>query len=236
MRNRGDVRKTIFDRSFSYQKLLWLEQGGELSAGSRSQDSRRHSFNDSRRQAALFSCALSDPNRTGRIIGSSWAWIMRRCGCSQGGHKPAQARPGFPPTPHALPESLLGWCRTRNARLPSRRSPGGNDNYYTEGKKSYMPSFRLGRGKSALANVPADVESFPVSTWFQRLLEEGVQTFALNGLAIRSQPSGRWDDISPGRIEPALGRRQSSQGSIRLSSVVRAREDSSPGRQRHRND
>jgi predicted ATPase len=68
------------------------------------------------------------------------------------------------------------------------KKPGGNDNFYTEGKTSYQPSFRLGRGKSALANVPADVGSFPVSTWFQRLLEEGVQTFALNGLAIR-QPS-----------------------------------------------
>lgn len=51
-----------------------------------------------------------------------------------------------------------------------------------------MPSFRLGRGKAALANVPADVESFPVSIWFQGLLEKGVQRFILNGLAIR-QPS-----------------------------------------------
>lgn len=30
MRNRGDVRKTVFDRSFNYQKLLWLEHGADF--------------------------------------------------------------------------------------------------------------------------------------------------------------------------------------------------------------
>lgn len=30
MRNRGDVRETVFDRSFNYQKLLWLEQGADF--------------------------------------------------------------------------------------------------------------------------------------------------------------------------------------------------------------
>ena len=74
-------------------------------------------------------------------------------------------------------------------------------------RRWYMPSFRLGRGKSALANVPADVDSFPVSTWFQRLLEEGVQTFALNGLAIRQpSPARSWDEVSSRWLQSALGR------------------------------
>jgi predicted ATPase len=30
MRNRGDVRKTIFDRSSSYEKLLWLGTGTDF--------------------------------------------------------------------------------------------------------------------------------------------------------------------------------------------------------------
>ena len=27
VRNRGEVRKMVFDRSFNYRKLLWLEEG-----------------------------------------------------------------------------------------------------------------------------------------------------------------------------------------------------------------
>ena len=43
----------------------------------------------------------------------------------------------------------------------STRSPGGNDNYYTEGAKSYMPSFRLGRTRSASPTSPRTRPAFP---------------------------------------------------------------------------
>lgn len=50
------------------------------------------------------------------------------------------------------------------------------------------PSFKLGQTKAALANIPADEKSFPVSTWSRGLLESGVQNVVLNSHAIR-QPS-----------------------------------------------
>ena len=89
----------------------------------------------------------------------------------------------------------------KNRKTAITKKPGGNDNYYTEGRKSYMPSFKLGRSKSALANLPADAESFPVSSWFRNLLEEGVKTFMLNSHEIR-QPSA-----------PGLARRFQTDGS-----------------------
>ena len=81
--------------------------------------------------------------------------------------------------------TLISRSQQKGQKAALKKMPGGNDNYYTEGKKSYSPSFKLGRGKSALANIPADTESFPVSTWFRSLLEEGVQTFVLNSQTIR---------------------------------------------------
>ena len=89
----------------------------------------------------------------------------------------------------------------KGRRTAITKKPGGNDNYYTEGRKSYMPSFKLGRGKSALANLPADAESFPVSAWFRELLEDGVKTFMLNSQKIR-EPSA-----------PGLARRFQTDGS-----------------------
>jgi hypothetical protein len=76
----------------------------------------------------------------------------------------------------------------KGKKVALAKKPGGNDNYYPEGRKSYQPSFKTGRKQSALANVPADRESFPVSTWLRGLLEEGVQSLVLNSQVIR-QPS-----------------------------------------------
>jgi hypothetical protein len=59
----------------------------------------------------------------------------------------------FPGVRDDSPKILSTSKRGQRAALTKKR--GGNDNYYTEGRKSYMPSFKLGPGKSALANLPA---------------------------------------------------------------------------------
>lgn len=96
----------------------------------------------------------------------------------------------FPMAPNA-PESLLTGI-SRNTKTVVNKVPGGNDNFYSEtypqGGKGWVPSFRLGPQKSALGNLPADTNSFPVATWFREHLSTGVQQFVLNSLAIR-QPS-----------------------------------------------
>lgn len=185
VRNRGDVRETVFDRSFNYRKLLWLEKGNDfqLAVEARIPDDIRKAMSEDKQRFShvRYQIEIGLGDSSGQVgLEHETLWLF------EGGHKPSQPRLEFP-NPPALPWTLLvGSSKRRKAAITKK--PGGNDNYYTEGKKSYMPSFRLGRGKSALANVPADLESFPVSTWFQGLLEKGVQTFALNGLAIR-QPS-----------------------------------------------
>jgi predicted ATPase len=73
-------------------------------------------------------------------------------------------------------------------RTAINKKNGGNDNYYPEGRQSYTPSFRLGRTRTALSTVPADRESFPVSTWFKEYLESGIMSIVLNSHAMR-QPS-----------------------------------------------
>jgi predicted ATPase len=95
----------------------------------------------------------------------------------------------FPMEPQA-PESILtGKAKTKWQRVLTK-AHGGNDNFYVEvrdsgGGKGWFPSIRLGPRKSALANLPEDEYKFPVSTWFKRMLIEGVQQFALNSLLMR---------------------------------------------------
>ena len=91
------------------------------------------------------------------------------------------------PMPPEAPASLL--VKGRNYKTVVNKVPGGNDNFYSEtyrrGGRGWAPSFKLGPGKSALGNLPADINSLPVATWFREYLSTGVQQFVLNSLALR---------------------------------------------------
>jgi predicted ATPase len=197
-RNRGEVLETARARSSSFEKLVWMGQGNsfqlaveaEIPSGVRklmAEDKQR--FTRVRYEVEVGLEPVS--NEIGLNYETLW---LKEPAADQ-----AEQRDLFPSPQQEGPALITRSQKGQKAALTKK--PGGNDNYYTEGKKSYMPSFKLGRGKSALANIPADAESFPVSTWFRGLLEKGVQTFVLNSQLIR-QPS-----------PPGLGRRFQTDGS-----------------------
>ena len=83
-----------------------------------------------------------------------------------------------------------------------RKKPEGNDNFYDEtyptSGKGWLPSFKLGIKRSALANLPADETKFPASTWLKEFFLEGVQLFVLDSLNIReASPPGQVRKFKP---------------------------------------
>ena len=87
-------------------------------------------------------------------------------------------------------------------QLVIRKKPEGNDNFYDEtyraSGKGWLPSFKLGIKRSALANLPADETKFPASTWLKEFLFEGVQRFILDSLSIReASPPGQSMTFKP---------------------------------------
>ncbi len=93
------------------------------------------------------------------------------------------------PSPGDPPDSILLNTRRSDNKLLVNKVPGGNDNFYGEegpANKGWAPSFRLGSRKSALGNLPADANSFPIATWFREYLATGVQRLVLNSLALRN--------------------------------------------------
>jgi predicted ATPase len=89
---------------------------------------------------------------------------------------------------------------TRGGKVLVSKASGGNDTFHSETGR-WVHVFRLGPHKSALASLPEDVDKFPVSTWFKRMLSEGTQLLRLDSGAIR-RPSA-----------PGLPRRLLSDGS-----------------------
>ncbi|MBM3879416.1 MAG: ATP-binding protein [Verrucomicrobia bacterium] len=196
-RNRGEVLMTVQARSTTFEKLVWMGQGSAFQLAVEAEIPavvRRLMAEDKQRFTHLRYEVEVGLDRSSNEIGLNreTLWLKEPVV-----DQPVQ-RDLFPAPQDEGPDLLSRAQKSQKAVLTKK--PGGNDNYYTEGRKSYRPSFKLGRGKSALANIPADQESFPVSTWFRDLLEKGVQTFVLNSQLIR-QPS-----------PPGLGRRFQTDG------------------------
>jgi hypothetical protein len=95
------------------------------------------------------------------------------------------------------------WAKDRtNKRSIISKVLGGNDNYNSEttpeGGRGWLPSFKFGSMKSALANLPADESKFPVAVWFRELLTTGVQQLVLNSQLIRqASPPNRQTGFRP---------------------------------------
>lgn len=203
---RGDVRETIQSRSTSFEKLVWQGPGHDLASRNSFQlaveapipSSVKKKMAADKRNFSLARYELEigfdlDTNELG--VNHETLWLRGPTESLM----PEQPEL-FPRAPSEAPNILLRGPKP-GFKVLMKKVPGGNDNYYPDGNDSYAPSFRLGRTKLALANIPAVEDSFPVSTWFRSLLENGVQNVVLNSQAIR-QPS-----------PPGLGFRYQTDGS-----------------------
>ena len=188
IRRRGDVREAVLARSANFDKLVWQGPGASntfqlaveapipFAVRERMAPAKRH-FDSVRYEIEVG----LDSARNELGLNHETLWLRTAHADSSD-----QQRTLFPTTtlesPSVLSQSKKGWL------VALKKVQGGNDNYYPEGAQSYTPSFKLGRGKSALAHIPADDKSFPVSSWFRQLLESGVQNVVLDSQAMR-QPS-----------------------------------------------
>jgi energy-coupling factor transporter ATP-binding protein EcfA2 len=172
-RNRGDVLETLQKRSATFEKLLWMGKGTsfQLAVEAEIPASVKKALAQDKQQFTRIRYQVEiglEPGSNEVGLDQETLWLTET---------PTETevqRELFPAPPGSVPAELPQPKAKRKVSL--KKTAGGNDNYYTEGKPSYNPSFRLGRRKSALGNLPADTESFPASTWFRDLLERGVQT------------------------------------------------------------
>jgi len=91
--------------------------------------------------------------------------------------------------------------RARRRRIVNK-VPEGSDKFNPEvsTKKGgrWSPSYKLGPGRSALANLPEDESVWPASTWLKKLLSRGVRRLG-PGQGVSGQPAL----MSQGRPDPA---------------------------------
>lgn len=184
-RNRGDVSSVIRKRSSSFEKLLWLGAGDyfQFAVEAKIPESVRTQMSHEKRNFThvRYEIEIGIDRGANEIgVNHETLWLASQ--------KPVVSKQAeMFPREIDSPRSLL-LRPGQGVKTLLKKQSGGNDNYYPEGRKSYAPSFRAGRARTALSNVPADREVFPVSTWFKEYLETGIQSMVLNSHAMR-QPS-----------------------------------------------
>ena len=110
--------------------------------------------------------------------------------------------PNYHPEPKSILNKKYPGKSGISYQLVIRKKPNGNDNFYDEtyktSGKGWLPSFKLGPKRSALANLPADETKFPAATWLKGFLSEGVQLFILDSMKIRqASPPGQSRSFQP---------------------------------------
>jgi predicted ATPase len=179
------LEAAIAERTQVFTDLVWGRQNDtlELALEAHVPETMRALLADSKRVRVRYEVRLGVDDNSDEVSILAETVQLRRTGDAP----PVVQRELFPCTAQA-PPTILGH-RPTGAKTIVNKSPGGNDNFYSEvlpeSGKSWAPAFKLGPRKSALGNLPEDESKFPAATWLKRLLIDGVQTFVLNSLLIR---------------------------------------------------
>ena len=211
MRNGGKVADTVLERSADFEKLLWMGLGSSFQIAVEAALPREvldHMAENFQHFTRVRYELEIDMDREANLIvlQHEALWLLNGMEANPVRH------PDLFPSPPEGPATLFLTQGKGRKRIVSNQ-PGGNANYYADGRKTYNPSFRLGRETSALANIPADRDSFHAAPWFRSLLIDGIQSLTLNSQKIR-QPS-----------PPGLGKRFQPDGSNLPWVVAELRKD-----------
>ncbi|MBI3987634.1 MAG: ATP-binding protein [Lentisphaerae bacterium] len=177
------VETAVRDRSNNPQDLLWMKKGDsfELALEVAIPSGLIGRIEEPDLSHVRYEVAVGLD-----VVGEGIGLLTERVWLICPNQEPEAQRDFFPllrPEPDTI---MLPKRKAKNRqRLVVSKVIDGNDNYMAETAKGYNPSYRQSPKKSALANLPADEVSFPVSTWLKTFLTEGVQTFVLNSQLIR---------------------------------------------------
>ena len=212
VKNRGDVLRSVQERSADFEKLLWMGRAKafQLAVEAEIPEPVRKAMADDKQRFTHVRYEVEiaiDAKRNEIGLNHETLWLRTTNAKSD-----FSQREIFPAEQF---ETASIFCHSgKGFQAAMNKKPGGNDNYYPDGKKkTFKPSYKLGWKTCALASIPADADSFPVGTWFRNLLEKGVQTFVLNSQLMR-QPS-----------PPGLGRLFQTDGSNLPWVIAELRQD-----------
>jgi predicted ATPase len=198
VRSGGKVVETVRARSSNFEALLWRGEGSsfQMAVDAAIPENIRQNMSPGNKRFGQVRYEIGvgfdfNTQEIGLYHEALWLTVAR--------HDIPVQRDLFPEVRRKPPALFLQSGSGR--KLAISHDPAKNAKFYPDGKQTYNPTFRIGPQAAAIANIPADEESFVAPLWFRDLLASGIQNFTLNSQVIR-QPS-----------PPGMGRRFQPDGS-----------------------
>ncbi len=192
------IEDAVNERTTNFQDLTWRREGAyfELAIEAQIPEEVRSSLRSPNHDTIRYEVSLGLDAETQEIQLLAETAILK----TTTPRAPVQL--GVFPNGYSAPGAILAGTRGQGTRTVLNKVRGGNDNFYSETYsakgKGWVPAFKLGPRRSALANLPEDESRFPVATWLKSLLAEGVQRLVLNSLLIRqASPPGKGRTFRP---------------------------------------
>ncbi len=179
----GDPRFTIPPRAADPRDLTWMRQGGDLEIAL-TLDLPDHVVKvlGGRHDKARYEVAIATD---GPLSFRAENFFLVAAGNGQD-RRPEQGDlfPNPPESPGPIVTHPGRQTPAGRRKVVSKTGDQGNDYFKSEVSK-WNNMFRLGPGRSALANLPEDEDKFPAAVWTKRFLMDGVHRLSLNGEAMR---------------------------------------------------
>lgn len=189
----------VDERTRNFQDLLWARQGEnfQLAVELAIPEELRKRFNAQAFDTLRYEVDI-ELNKETETLGFRAETLLLKVSKPRGQMQFAD----FFPSSIEPPGSLLLGTKDQTSRTVINKVKDGNDNFYSETYskkgKGWVPAFKLGPRRSALANLPEDESKFPAATWLKGLMSGGVQQMVLNSLLIRrASPPGQGKNLLP---------------------------------------
>jgi predicted ATPase len=182
--------KAIRERTQNFVDLLWGRQGDSFQVAIEAKLPDRLLPSDSNFNTIRYEVHIGQDAERNEL----GIWDERVRLMTHEDARPRQA--SLFPAPRQVPKTILQPSK-HGAQAVVTKHRSGNDNFYAEirnetGGKGWIPAFKLGPRRSALANLPEDETRFPAATWLKTLLSDGVDKMVLDSQAMRrASPPGQ---------------------------------------------
>lgn len=190
----GGIETAVSKRTANFDDLTWRREGGsfELAIEARIPEELRGKLHNPELDTIRYEISLELDSASQELQLGAETVVLKTTALGES----TEPQKALFPSLGSLPSTLLTGTKGRATRAVLNKVPGGNDNFYSETYgakgKGWVPAFKLGLRRSALANLPEDESKFPVATWLKSLLTQGVQNLVLNSLLIRqASPPGK---------------------------------------------
>lgn len=185
------VETAALDRAPDWRDLLWRgqDEAFDLAVEARIPDRLREMLDDSEYARCRYQVSLGSPpeEEQSLSVGVREETLGLRPARGDDLDQPQLFPGGMEP-----PETILQSFKTRDTKTVVHKVPEGHDHFYDETGGGWNPTFKLGAGRSALANLPEDASKFPVASWFKRYLVDAVSRIDLRPEVMkRPSPPGR---------------------------------------------